>query len=290
MRRILHISDVHFGPRHQEDRARGVAALVAERRPDLLVVSGDLTQRAKPAQFRAVREWIAGLPVPALAVPGNHDVPMYRFWERAAAPFGAWRRHFGHPLEPTWSDGELYVVGVNSAYNWTIENGRLTSSRLRRLEEQFASAPDGACRIAVIHHEVLVAPGFARRKALRNARAASAALARAGVELVLSGHLHQAWTGSTAASYPEIDPPFHVAFSGTTTSSRGRGTERGGNSCNWIEVEEERIRVGKLLWVGGRCRFEPADEVALRRGAGRESQQARTPGAREPGSRVADTR
>jgi 3',5'-cyclic AMP phosphodiesterase CpdA len=268
VRRILHVSDVHFGPLHQEDRRHGVERLVAERRPDVLVVSGDLTQRAKPHQFRAARAWLDAFDVPTLAVPGNHDVPMYRFWERFGAPFGAWRKHFARELEPTWADEELFVVGVNSAYNWTIENGRLTAARLRELDGQFAAAPAGACRVAVVHHELMVAPGFVPRRALRNARAGVESLARSGVELVLSGHLHQAWAGSTGDEHPGVQPSFHVVFSGTTTSSRGRGTERGRNSCNWIEVDDERIRVTKLLWEGASSGFEPVEQVDLQRRGG----------------------
>ncbi len=264
-RRILHVSDVHFGPLHQDDRRRGVERLVAERRPDLLVVSGDLTQRAKPHQFRAARAWLDGLTVPTLAVPGNHDVPMYRFWERLGAPFWAWRTHFGRGLEPSWADAELFVVGVNSAYNWTIENGRLTAARLSELERQFATAPAGACRVAVVHHELLIAPGFLPRRPLRNARAAVASLSRAGAEIVLSGHLHQGWAGSTASLYPETAPPFQVIFSGTTTSSRGRGTEHGRNSCNWIEVNEKQIQVTKLLWEDASAGFEPVETLPLPR-------------------------
>jgi 3',5'-cyclic AMP phosphodiesterase CpdA len=265
VRRILHLSDVHFGPLHQEDRRRGVERLVAERRPNLLVVSGDLTQRAKPRQFRAARAWLDAFDVPTLAVPGNHDVPMYRFWERFGAPFGAWHEHFGRELEPTWADEELFVVGVNSAFNWTIENGRLTAARLRELERQFAAAAAGTCRVAVVHHELVVAPGFAPRRALRNARAGVESLARAGVELVLSGHLHQAWAGSTTAPALEVVPSPHVVFSGTTTSSRGRGTERGHNSCNWIEIDESAIQVTKLLWVEKGLSFEPAERLELPR-------------------------
>ena len=129
MRQILHISDVHFGPYHQPEVAAGVLDLIERRRPDLVAVSGDLTQRAKPYQFVEAREFVDRIPVPTIAVPGNHDVPMYRFWERLLAPYGAYRKHFAQELEPVVRDDEMLVVGVNTAHNWTIKDGRITRSR-----------------------------------------------------------------------------------------------------------------------------------------------------------------
>src|ERR1700728_3239791 len=111
-RTLLHCSDVHFGPKHLPAVTAGLLALIEARRPDLVVVSGDLTQRAKPAQFRAAREFVDRIPVLTLVVPGNHDVPMYRglFLERIFAPFQAYRRCFSADLEPILRDDEMLVV------------------------------------------------------------------------------------------------------------------------------------------------------------------------------------
>lgn len=267
MRRLLHVSDVHFGPKHLPDRAASLRRLVAEREPHLVVVSGDLTQRAKPCQFREAREWVDSLGAPAIVVPGNHDVPMYRAWERLFAPLGAYRRHFHGELEPTWGDEELFVVGVNSAYNWTIKDGRVRHLRLRHLARQLAEAPGGTCRIAVIHHELVPAPGFGAQKILTNAHAVVETLSRGGVELVLSGHLHQAYAARANSYYPFLDHAVLLVHAGTGTSSRGRGVERDKNTCNWIEIDEVTFTVTQLLWSDAGASFEPTARFVFPRPA-----------------------
>jgi len=267
LRRLLHVSDVHFGPKHLPDRAAGLRRLVAEREPHLVVVSGDLTQRAKPHQFREAREWVDSLAAPSVVVPGNHDVPMYRVWERLLAPLGAYRRHFHGELEPTWEDEELFVVGVNSAYNWTIKDGRVRHLRLRHLARQLAEAPGGTCRVAVIHHELVPAPSFGAQKILTNAHAVAETLSRGGVELVLSGHLHQAYAARANSYYPFLDHPVLLVHAGTGTSSRGRGVERDKNTCNWIEIDEVTFTVTQLLWSDAGASFEPTARFVFPRPA-----------------------
>jgi 3',5'-cyclic AMP phosphodiesterase CpdA len=254
-RTLLHCSDVHFGPPHRSEVAAGLLALIEARRPDLAVVSGDLTQRAKPEQFRAARRFVDRIPVPSLVVPGNHDVPMYRVWERVASPFGAYRRHFSPELEPTWRDEEMLVVGVNTAFNWTVQGGRITARRLGELARQLAAAPAGLFKVVVAHHQLIPPPAFGDQKVLRNARRAVELLAAAGVDLVLSGHLHRAWVGSSEEFYPSGRPPVLILHSGTSTSSRGRGCERGVNTCNWIRVDAHTVLVAHWRWQPSLGRF-----------------------------------
>ncbi len=232
--------------------ASGVLELIERRRPDLVVLSGDLTQRAKPKQFRQAREFVNKivdqLNVPTITVPGNHDVPMYRFWERALSPLGAYRRHFSPELEPEYEDDELFVVGVNTAFNWTIKDGRIRPDQLRQLEQRLSEAPEDRVKIVVAHHELVPAPRFGRRKVMGNAQAAADVLSRGGVELVLSGHLHQAWVSNSESYYPFGRRPVLLVHSGTSTSNRGRGCERQRNTCNWIRIDETEIRVSHIGW------------------------------------------
>ena len=255
MRSLLHCSDVHFGPPHLPPVAAGLLELIGRRRPDLVVISGDLTQRAKPEQFRQARRFVDRIPVPTLVVPGNHDVPMYRVWERVFAPFGAYRAHFSRELEPVYSDPEMLVVGINTAHNWTIKNGRITARRLLEVGELLAAAPAGLFKVVVPHHQLIPPPGFGSRQVLANARRAMAAFSAAGVDLVLSGHLHQAYLGSSEEFYPAGRPPVVVVHSGTTTSSRGRGGERGRNTCNWVSFDERSMTVSRYAWQAELERF-----------------------------------
>lgn len=247
MRKLLHLSDVHFGPPHLPVVAAAVRALVAERRPDLVVVSGDLTQRAKPEQFREARAFVDSLPVPVLAVPGNHDVPLYRVWERAFSPFGAYRRHFARDLEPTYEDDELCAVGVNTAFNWTWKEGRVRLARLRELAERLAAVPERRAKIVVAHHHFVPPPAFGTQRVLANAWEAIDLFAHAGVDLVLSGHLHHSFVANSDDFYPGR-PAVVILHSGTSTSRRGRGPERERNTCNWIEIDETQLAISILRW------------------------------------------
>jgi 3',5'-cyclic AMP phosphodiesterase CpdA len=248
MRRILHISDVHFGPPHLPAVAAGVLRLVEDRQPDLVALSGDLTQRAKPDQFRQARAWVDRLGVPNVTVPGNHDVPLYRFWERFLSPYGAYRSHFEGDLEPVYRDGQLLAVGVNTAYGWTFTGGRLRLSRLLELAELIDAAPDDLFKVVIAHHHLIPPPNFGSQRVSINAWEAVDLFSEIGVDLVLSGHHHQTYIGSSEEFYPRGRAPVVILHSGTTTSSRGRGGERDKNSCNWIEIGPESMVVSHLRW------------------------------------------
>lgn len=174
---VLHLSDVHFGNPHRPTVAEAVLRLAYELRPAAVVASGDLTQRAKTNEFRAAAGFLSRLPpaAPLVVVPGNHDVPLYRFWERLAAPYGKYRRFVSRELDsvldvPAAGEGtpaddgsppsppSARFVALNSAAPRTaVVNGRLSDRQLRFAADAFASAPPAACRILVLHHN-LAAP------------------------------------------------------------------------------------------------------------------------------------
>lgn len=248
MRSIFHVSDVHFGPPHRPRVAQGVLGMIEERRPDLVVVSGDLTQRAQPEQFRQARAFVDAIPVPTIVVPGNHDVPMYRVWQRVFDPFGCYRRHFSEELEPIYRDESLLVIGINTAFNWTIKEGRIKLSRLLEVGELLSSVPRGMFKVVVAHHHLIPPPNFGTQTVLSNAYDAMDLFSTVGLDLVLSGHLHQSYIGNSEEFYPKGRPPVVVVHSGTTTSSRGRAGERERNSCNWIQFDDESIVVSHYFW------------------------------------------
>jgi 3',5'-cyclic AMP phosphodiesterase CpdA len=275
LRTLLHISDVHFGPKHLGDRATAVLSLVHQRKPDYVVISGDLTQRAKPEQFAAAKRFVDSIPCPTLAVPGNHDVPLYRFWERLVVPFGAWQKHFSPDLEPHLMDDELSMVGLNTAFNRTITGGRLTRVQCRRVQEVFGAAPPSCYRIAVIHHN-LVRPDELDDvpTPLQGSVPALAALAASGVEMVLSGHLHQSYAAPLLATKGEEGGGV-ILCAGTTTSSRGRGRESEVSTCHWIEIDATEARVLFFRWDSTALSFqEMARRSFPRRSAPERSAQA----------------
>ena len=247
MRRLLHVSDLHFGPYFRPEVADGLVALIERRRPDLLVISGDLTQRAKREQFEEARAWVDRLSVPWIAVPGNHDVPAYRVWERVLAPYGMYRDVFDPEMEPIVEDDEMMVVGVNTAFNVTVKDGRFTRASLLRLDRVLREAGDKA-KIVVAHHHLVPPPRFDTTRVTSRARAALAIMADHGVEMVLSGHLHQTFVATSEEYYPTGRTPVLLVHAGTTTSARGRGWEKRRNSCNWIELGAETTSIDHLLW------------------------------------------
>lgn len=248
MRRVLHISDIHFGPPHLPDLSNAIVSLVDGRQPDLVVISGDLTQRAKPEQFRQARAFVDRLSAPTLTVPGNHDVPLWRVWERVFDPYGAYRKHFDEELEPSFEDDELFVVGINTAHGWTTAGGRIRSSRLEEMARQFARAPETLFKVVVAHHHLIPPPRFGTQRVSWNAAEAVDLFSSVGVDLILSGHQHQAFIANTEEFYPKGRPPVVILHSGTTTSNRGRGIEKDKNTCYWLEVDSELVRVSLLHW------------------------------------------
>lgn len=258
MRELLHISDLHFGPHHLDEVAEGVHGLIRDARPDLVVVSGDLTLRAKPHQFRAARQFVDAieqkLGIPVLAIPGNHDVPLYRVWERALAPYRAYERDFSANLEPTFEDDEMLVVGVNTAANWTLKDGLVPRRRLKHLADQLATA-GSRFTVVTLHHPLVPAPRFDNRRVFRHAVETANLLVEHGVDLVLAGHHHQWFVTRSDAYYPSGRRGVLLAHCGTTTSSRGRGCERGLNTANRIRLEGEVIEIDQLGWDGEQGRF-----------------------------------
>jgi 3',5'-cyclic AMP phosphodiesterase CpdA len=252
VRKLLHISDVHFGPPHLPRLAAGVLDFVQLHRPDLVVVSGDLTQRALPEQFRQARAFVDSLPAPALVVPGNHDVPfhkpLWRLWQRFLDPYGEYRRHFSPELEPVFRDDEILVVGINTAFGWTIKEGRIKLARLLEVGALLARVPSTLCKVVVAHHHLIPPPNFGTQRVLANAYEAIDLFSSAGVDLILSGHQHQTYIGNSEEFYPKGRPPVVILHSGTTTSNRGRGGEIDKNTCNWIEVTARSLLVSNYRW------------------------------------------
>ena len=248
MKHLLHISDVHFGPPHRPEVAAGVLRLIDEKKPDAVVVSGDLTQRAKPHQFRQARRFVDQISVPSIVVPGNHDVPLYRVWERLFSPYGAYRKNFAEELEPALELPGLAIVGINTAHGWTLKDGSISLRRLEQVASHFRQVAEGVYKIVVAHHQLIPPPTFGTQRVLHHAHEAIGCFSSAGVDLVLSGHLHQAYIGSSEEFYPSGNRPIAIVHSGTTTSNRGRGVERMKNTCNWIRVGEASLSVTHLLW------------------------------------------
>jgi 3',5'-cyclic AMP phosphodiesterase CpdA len=239
MRRIVHASDLHFGRARPELLAPLIASINAAE-PDLVVVSGDFTQRARNHQFEAARCFLDALEAPWLAVPGNHDVPLDNLVLRALRPFRRYRRWISRDLEPRFRDGEIAVAGINTVDPRSWQRGRINPSRIGRACAAMGGPDGGQTRIIVVHHPFEHLPS--EPKALmRGAGPGMAALAECGVDVVLSGHLH-AWRAEPVATRLGGAVTLQVQ-AGTGLSTRQRGEE---NDFNLLTVEPDAVAVERF--------------------------------------------
>jgi len=253
MTRIAHLSDIHFGA-NDEKIVAATEAWLQKRQPDLVIISGDFTQRARVAQFRAASAYLnrlrsAGLKV--LAVPGNHDVPLYDVVRRFAAPLRRYRRHIDNNLCPWFEDDKVAVLGINTARSLTIKDGRINREQIALMHERFGKVPASKTRILVTHHPLFAMPigkGNELSEAVGRHEDAVKAACEAGVHVALAGHFHRTYAEAASKMVEEAGTAL-VIQAGTATSTRLRNNEP--QSFNWLHVERrDRIALQVIAWNG----------------------------------------
>jgi len=260
MRTIVHLSDLHFGridPLLPEPLAESVEAV----RPDLVAVSGDLTQRARPEQFAHARAFLDALPSPKLVVPGNHDVPLYNAYLRFFGGLRRFRRYITEDLAPKYADDTMAVIGLNSARALAFKGGRISLGQVEEAREWLCFFPPRVIKIIVTHHPFDLPPGRGGR-VIGRAQMAMRRLAECGADLFLSGHLHLGYTGDTRFRYQIEGFSALVVQAGTATSTRGRGEA---NSFNVIRIDPSEIEVVRMSWDPLCERFLPTSPQRYRR-------------------------
>ncbi len=249
---ILHISDLHFGPPYVSQAGEAVVEAAAAIGPDIVVASGDFTQRAKREQFEQARAFLDRLPqVPTVVVPGNHDVPLYRVKERIFSPYRWYRRFIAEELDQVVETEGAVIAALNSTAPLRhITNGRIDADQLDLCARAFAGADEAKVRIVVAHHHFAPAPDYEGGEVMPNAKRAIDAFTASRVDLILGGHLHRAYIGNSLDLYPGMDRDHGIIIvqSGTTTSRRGRVREREKNSFNVIRVADEVVRVTHYMF------------------------------------------
>ena len=256
MRTVVHLSDLHFG-RIDSELLAPLISTISEVKPDLVAVSGDLTQRARSHQFREARAFLDSLPQPQIVVPGNHDVPLHNVFARFLEPLTKYRRHVTDDLQPVYSDEELIVIGVNTARSLTVKGGRINQLQVAQLREKFCSLGPEVVKAIVTHHPFDLPEGHNESDLVGRARMAMTGLADCGADLFLAGHLHISHTGHTAKRYNIAGHSALVVQAGTATSTRGRGEA---NSFNVIRIERPKISVTRFVWQPSAEFFAPTSE------------------------------
>ena len=261
MLRVLHISDLHFGPPYVPAVGQALLQIAPELEPDVIVVSGDLTQRAKSEQFVEAKAFIDQLPpAPRVIIPGNHDVPLYRVGKRMTRPHECYQAHIQEELNHVVKvDGAVFVALDSTSPRRAISNGRVHVEQLDFCTESLRDAHPDDAKIIVAHHHFAPAPDYERDQTMPKARRAMNRFTELGVDMILGGHLHRAYIGNSLDFYPGNvrDRGIIIVQSGTTTSRRGRGREREKNSFNLICIGREMVDITHYLYFDADEKFAP---------------------------------
>lgn len=232
---VLQVSDPHFGT----ERAPVVDALrrlVQQQQPDLLLVSGDITQRATRAQFTAAREFIDSLQVPAvLSIPGNHDIPLINLVARFCRPYARYRAAFGTALEGEYENADVLVLTLNSTRRYRHIDGELSAGQIERVAARLRQAPANCWRIVVTHQPLAVSRTEDSKDLLHGRERALHSWAAAGADVVMGGHIHLPYVLAMHQLMPALPAPLWVVQAGTALSSRVRVGAP--NSVNLLRIE-----------------------------------------------------
>ena len=225
----MQLSDMHFGT-EQPAVVEALVALALQQRPDLLVLSGDITQRARPAEFQAARAFMNRLGAPMLAIPGNHDIPLFNVWARLQRPYAGHMAAFGSELEPVYASPDLLVVGVNTTRARRHKDGEVSAQQIERVAQLLEGATAAQLRLVVVHQPVAVTRAEDRPNLLHGHAQALKRWAAAGADLVMGGHIHLPYV----LEIQGLARAMWAVQAGTAVSSRVRpGAPNSVNLLRW---------------------------------------------------------
>lgn len=265
MTRILHISDPHFGT-EQAPVVAALEQLVRGLSPSHLVLSGDVTQRARPRQFAAARRFLERLAVPqTLVVPGNHDISLFNPFKRLFAPYAGFCRALGTGLAPVIDDHQVLIIGVNTTRRYRHVDGQVSAAQIRAVADRLQAAQPRQLRIVVTHQPAWVINAGERKNLLRGHENALRQWAQAGADLVLGGHIHLPYLAPIHQSLGGLARPLWVLQAGTAISARVR--PEAGNSVNLLDYDgqpgQRRCIVSRWDYHASQQRFVMASEEQL---------------------------
>jgi 3',5'-cyclic AMP phosphodiesterase CpdA len=258
MTTLLQISDAHFGT-EQPPVVQALLQLARDQVPDLVVMSGDITQRARRSQFKAARAFIDQLkPAALLTIPGNHDIPLFNLALRVFAPYSNYSRAFGKNLEPLFESVNLLVIGVNTTRPYKHVDGELSPRQIERVADRLRRAAPSQLRVIVVHQPVLAIRESDADNLLDGHRQAIPAWATAGGDIIMGGHIHLPYVRSLQTTFDALPRDIWTVQAGTAVSWRLR--EGITNSVNLIRCDGQqsprRCMVERWDYVPALSRFE----------------------------------
>jgi 3',5'-cyclic AMP phosphodiesterase CpdA len=272
MRSLLHISDPHFGTA-QPLVMEALLQLAQAQHPDILVLSGDITQRARALQFSEAKAFCDRLGIPRmLALPGNHDIPLFNPFQRFCSPYARYLRAFGPDLESALQTSWLRMVSVKTTRRWRHKNGEVSAAQIARVVADLRQAEPGQLRVVVVHQPVYVLRAEDEHDRLRGWEAAVRAWAAAGADIVMGGHIHLPYASELSSRVAGLGRRIWCVQAGTALSSRVR--QEAPNSVNLLCYDAGSLPLQCQLqrWdyraAAGRFEVVQATALLLDRGKG----------------------
>nr|WP_316641000.1 metallophosphoesterase [uncultured Roseateles sp.] len=239
---LLQISDPHFGTERPEV-LESLLRLAQQQRPDVLLLSGDITQRATRAQFGAARAFVDRLQVPVvLAIPGNHDIPLFNPLARLFDPYGRYAHAFGRQLEPVFDSDAVLVLALDTTRRYRHTDGEVSAAQIERVAQRLAAAKPDQWRIVMTHQPVAVTREQDRHNLLRGHEAAVRRWAEAGADMIVGGHIHLPFVLPLRERWPDLPHPMWAVQAGTALSTRVRADA--GNSVNLLRIDKPPLDDG----------------------------------------------
>ncbi|MEI6479011.1 MAG: metallophosphoesterase [bacterium] len=244
MKTVIHLSDLHFG-KVDTKRINPLIDQISKIKPDLIVVSGDFTQRATEKEYKAAKKFLGKLKYPVFVVPGNHDIPLFNIYQRFVSPFKKYTKFISSDLAPFYCDENIAVVGINSVRRYTITSGRISKKQIRTTANILDSLDPKLIKIVVCHHPFDL-PHSAKtikkhtHKVVAHSKSAMKHFSDKKVDVFLSGHLHLTHIGDTKKRYKIKNYGGLIIQAGTATSSRTRSEPV---SFNVLKIKRPFIRV-----------------------------------------------
>ncbi|CAN5361381.1 metallophosphoesterase family protein [soil metagenome] len=265
MASIIQMSDPHFGT-EQPAVVEALVRLVAEEKPDLVILSGDITQRAQVHEFTAARRFVDRLGLPTFVIPGNHDIPLFNGALRAFAPYRRYQAAFPGPLEPRHASNDVLVIGLATTRRYRHKDGQVSRRQIESTSALLRQARPGQLRIVVMHHPVHVTRPADITNLLHGRAAAIRAWADAGADIIMGGHIHLPYVRSLAQDFDALPRQLWAVQAGTALSSRIR--HEAPNSVNLLRHDRGspgQARVERWDFLAGMQRFQPVtiDELLL---------------------------
>lgn len=266
MAHLIHLSDLHFGA-HDDRIVSAVERRLHDEKPDLVVVSGDFTQRARTEQFKqacAFLERLRDAGHEVLGVPGNHDIPLYDVLRRFLSPLTRYKRYIDETLCPVHQLATATVLGINTARSLTFKEGKINDEQIAFIRETFERIDSTVPKILVTHHPIFALPtGDGIGEPIKNQAGVLEMIAELGVDILLAGHNHRA-SHQDSADFVTRSAGALVIQAGTATSTRVRGEHQ---SFNRIVVNGENVEVTLIGWQGRE--FVADDPARFTRTSGR---------------------